>query len=48
MPVGDVTSVTLDLSKDNLHFGVRAVDGAGHHSPVAYPRPAPERSGRVR
>lgn len=39
VPVGDVTSVTLDLVKDNLHFGVRAVDGAGHHSPVAYPRP---------
>jgi hypothetical protein len=39
VPVGDVTSVTLDLVKDNVHFGVRAVDGAGHHSPVAYPRP---------
>jgi hypothetical protein len=38
--VGDVTSVTLDISKDNVFFGVRAVDGAGHRSPVAAPLPS--------
>jgi hypothetical protein len=37
--VGDVTAVTLDISKDNVFFGVRAVDRAGHHSPVAFPVP---------
>jgi hypothetical protein len=36
--IGDVTSVTIDLSKDNVFFGVRAVDTAGHRSPVAFPR----------
>ncbi|MEW2445555.1 M20/M25/M40 family metallo-hydrolase [Micromonospora marina] len=39
LPVGDVTEVTIDLSKDNVFFGVRAVDRAGHRSPVAFPRP---------
>ncbi|HEV7656224.1 MAG TPA: M20/M25/M40 family metallo-hydrolase [Mycobacteriales bacterium] len=39
IPVGDVSSVTIDLVKDNVHFGVRAVDRDGHRSPVAYPRP---------
>ena len=39
IPVGDVTTATVDLSKDNVHFGVRAVDRDGHRSPVAYPRP---------
>ncbi|MFC0004107.1 M20/M25/M40 family metallo-hydrolase [Micromonospora siamensis] len=39
IPVGDVTEVTVDLSKDNVFFGVRAVDTAGHRSPVAFPRP---------
>ena len=38
--VGDVTTVTIDLSKDNVFFGVRAVDRDGHRSPVAAPRPA--------
>ena len=38
VPVGDVTAVTLDISKDNVFFGVRAVDEAGHRSPVAFPR----------
>ena len=28
-----------DLSKDDLHFGVRAVDRDGHRSPVAFPLP---------
>jgi hypothetical protein len=39
IPVGDVTSATIDLAKDNVQFGVRAVDRAGHHSPVGFPVP---------
>jgi hypothetical protein len=35
--VGDVTTVTIDLAKDNVQFGIRAVDRDGHHSPVAFP-----------
>jgi len=35
--VGNVTSVTLDISKDNVQFGLRAIDTAGHRSPVAFP-----------
>jgi Peptidase family M28 len=37
--VGTATTVTIDLAKDNVMFGVRAVDGAGHRSPVAFPLP---------
>jgi hypothetical protein len=37
--VGNVTSATVDLSKDNVFLGVRAVDTAGHRSPVAFPVP---------
>jgi hypothetical protein len=38
IPVGNVTTFTLPLApKDNFQFGVRAVDTAGHHSPVAFP-----------
>jgi hypothetical protein len=39
VPVGDVTTATLDIVKDNVHFGVRAVDRDGHRSPVTYPQP---------
>ncbi|SIR81280.1 M20/M25/M40 family metallo-hydrolase [Micromonospora avicenniae] len=39
IPVGDVTQVTIDLSKDNVFFGVRAVGRSGLRSPVAFPRP---------
>ncbi|MFI5837777.1 M20/M25/M40 family metallo-hydrolase [Micromonospora sp. NPDC051300] len=39
LAVGDVTEVTIDLSKDNVFFGVRSVDRAGHRSPVAFPKP---------
>jgi hypothetical protein len=35
--VGNVTAVTLDTSKDNVQFGLRAVEQAGHRSPVACP-----------
>ncbi len=39
LPVGSVTSVTVDISKDNVQFGVRAVDRDGHRSPAAAPVP---------
>ena len=38
--VGKVSSATIDLSKDNVQFGVRAVDTSGHRSPAAAPRPS--------
>jgi hypothetical protein len=39
--IGDTTTTTLDISKDNVIFAVRAVDKAGHRSlPVV---PVPER-----
>ncbi|MEO3846132.1 M20/M25/M40 family metallo-hydrolase [Streptomyces sp. B8F3] len=38
-PVGDVTRHTVRASKDNLFFGVRAVNRAGQRSPVAFPAP---------
>jgi hypothetical protein len=38
--VGNVTTVTLDIAKDNVQFGVRAVDQSGHRSPVAFPQAA--------
>jgi hypothetical protein len=40
LPVGKVSTVTVDLSKDNVFFGVRAIDSTGHRSPVAAPRPS--------
>ena len=39
--VGDVTAATVPLSKDNVFFGVRAVDHDGHRGPVAFPVPSP-------
>ena len=38
-PVGNVTRITLPLSKDNVIFGVRAVDGMGHRSLPVVPQP---------
>ena len=38
IPVGNVTSVTLNIAKDNVQFGVRAVDQEGNRSPVAFPQ----------
>ena len=38
--VGDVTTATIDLSKDNVQFGVRAVDSHGRRGPAAFPVPA--------
>lgn len=37
--VGDTTRHTVDLSKDNVFFGVRAVNRAGLRGPVAFPAP---------
>jgi len=42
--VGDKTSVTLAISKDNTIFGVRSVDSEGHRSPAVYPWPTRTRS----
>jgi hypothetical protein len=39
IPVGNVTTATIDLAKDNVQFGVRAVDNDGHRSPVGFPVP---------
>jgi hypothetical protein len=36
---GDTTRHTVDLSKDNVFFGVRAVNRASLRSPVAFPAP---------
>jgi hypothetical protein len=36
--VGNVTTVTLDISKDNVQMGIRAVDENGNRSPVAFPQ----------
>jgi hypothetical protein len=40
LPVGKVGTVTVDVSKDNVMFGVRAVDRSGNRSPAAAPRPS--------
>jgi len=39
IPVGTATAATVDLVKDNVFIGVRAVDVDGHYSPVAFPVP---------
>jgi hypothetical protein len=41
IPVGHKGSATINLSKDNVEFGVRSVAQSGKHSPAAYPLPAP-------
>jgi hypothetical protein len=38
--VGKVSTATVDISKDNVQFGVRSVDIAGHRSPAAAPAPS--------
>lgn len=40
---GAATSITLPVSKDNVIFGVRTVDAAGHRSPAVLPAPARSR-----
>ncbi|WP_328459916.1 M20/M25/M40 family metallo-hydrolase [Actinoplanes sp. NBC_00393] len=39
IPVGNVVTVTVDISKDNVLFGVRAVGRTGLRSPAAAPLP---------
>ncbi|MCH8260399.1 MAG: fibronectin type III domain-containing protein, partial [Planctomycetes bacterium] len=34
--VGNINEYTIDLSKDNWFFGVRAYDSDGHRSPVQF------------
>jgi hypothetical protein len=36
---GTATSITLHISKDDVVFGVRSVDAAGHRSIAVYPMP---------
>lgn len=40
--VGNVTEYTLELSKDDWFFGVRAYDRDGYRSPVSFPTAASE------
>lgn len=40
VPVGSGTEATVDLSKDNVVFGVRALAADGHRSPAVFPFPA--------
>jgi hypothetical protein len=41
IPVGNVTTFTAKgLSKDNVYFGIRAINNSGLRSPVAFPAPA--------
>lgn len=41
IPVSNnVTTVTLNISKDNVQFGLRALDQEGNRSPVAFPQVA--------
>jgi len=37
--VGRATHAHINLSKDNVFFGVRSVDHQGHRSPAAFPTP---------
>ncbi|MEV6669519.1 M20/M25/M40 family metallo-hydrolase [Streptomyces sp. NPDC051162] len=39
IPAGNVTRHTVDLSKDNVFFGIRALNHSGLHSPVAFCAP---------
>jgi len=41
IPVGNVTTFTVPIIKDNVFLGVRAVNKSGQHSPVAFPTPNP-------
>lgn len=44
IPVGDVTTTAIPLSKDNVIFGIRSVDTAGHRSAAVYPVAPPRRA----
>ncbi|MGH9595839.1 MAG: M28 family peptidase [Edaphobacter sp.] len=43
IPAGTNTEVAIPISKDNVIFGIRSVDAAGHRSAAAYPVPPPRR-----
>ncbi len=45
LSVGTRNAVTLPISKDDVIFGVRSVDAAGHRSPAVYPWPS--RAGQI-
>ena len=42
VPVGNVLTATIDLSKDNVIFGVRSVGVGGYKSPAVFPFPLVE------
>lgn len=42
MDVGPRAEATLDVSKDNFFFGVRAYDSEGYRSPVVFPLSVPQ------
>ncbi len=46
--VGSATHVTLPVSKDNVVFGVRSVDAAGHRSIAVLPMPLARAAGPTR
>ena len=39
IPIGNQNTFTVDLSKDNVNFGIRAVGTNGYRSPAAFPFP---------
>ena len=41
IPVGNVNTATVKVSKDNVAFGIRAVGTNGYKSPAAFPFPGP-------
>jgi Zn-dependent M28 family amino/carboxypeptidase len=41
VPVGNVLTATVDLSKDNVVFGIRSVGESGYKSPAVFPIPLP-------
>lgn len=40
IPVGNVDTTTVNLSKDNVNFGIRAVGKNGYKSPATFPFPS--------
>jgi hypothetical protein len=40
VPVGDIERATMDLSKDNVVFGVRSVSHGGLRSPAVFSFPS--------
>jgi hypothetical protein len=44
LPVGNVLTATVHLSKDNVVFGIRSVSADGYKSPAVFPFPLPTAS----